>query len=86
MRAAMQDNSTIPIIATTPDRLASGFVASLARPGGNRRPARRAAEQIRTDREKARDAVLIGLIRLTGEISRKAYSPIRHLIAIWTLN
>jgi putative ABC transport system substrate-binding protein len=34
-RAAMQGTSTIPIIATTPDLLASGFVASLARPGGN---------------------------------------------------
>jgi putative tryptophan/tyrosine transport system substrate-binding protein len=34
-RAAMQATSTIPIIATTPDLLESGFVASLARPGGN---------------------------------------------------
>jgi putative tryptophan/tyrosine transport system substrate-binding protein len=34
-RAAMQGTSTIAIIATTPDLLASGFVASLARPGGN---------------------------------------------------
>jgi len=34
-RAVMQGTSTIPIIATTPDLLASGFVASLARPGGN---------------------------------------------------
>jgi putative ABC transport system substrate-binding protein len=35
VRAAMQATSTIPIIATTPDLLASGFVSSLARPGGN---------------------------------------------------
>jgi putative tryptophan/tyrosine transport system substrate-binding protein len=34
-RAVMEGTSTIPIIATTPDLLASGFVASLARPGGN---------------------------------------------------
>lgn len=34
-RAAMQGTSTIPIVATTPDLLESGFVASLARPGGN---------------------------------------------------
>ena len=34
-RALIQATSTIPIIATTPDLLASGFVASLARPGGN---------------------------------------------------
>jgi hypothetical protein len=34
-RAAMQATSSIPIIATTPDLLASGFVSSLARPGGN---------------------------------------------------
>jgi putative ABC transport system substrate-binding protein len=34
-RAVMQGTSTIPIIATTPDLLASGFVASLARPEGN---------------------------------------------------
>jgi putative ABC transport system substrate-binding protein len=33
--ALVQATSTIPIIATTPDLLASGFVASLARPGGN---------------------------------------------------
>ena len=35
VRAAMQGTTFIPIIATTPDLLASGFVASLARPGGN---------------------------------------------------
>jgi putative ABC transport system substrate-binding protein len=34
-RAAMQATSSIPIIATTPDLLASGFVSNLARPGGN---------------------------------------------------
>jgi len=34
-RALVQGTSTIPIIATTPDLLASGFVTSLARPGGN---------------------------------------------------
>jgi putative tryptophan/tyrosine transport system substrate-binding protein len=34
-RALMAGPSTIPIIATTPDLLSSGFVASLARPGGN---------------------------------------------------
>jgi putative tryptophan/tyrosine transport system substrate-binding protein len=34
-RAIMQGTSTVPIIATTPDLLASGFVTSLARPGGN---------------------------------------------------
>jgi putative tryptophan/tyrosine transport system substrate-binding protein len=34
-RAAKQATSSIPIIATTPDLLASGFVSSLARPGGN---------------------------------------------------
>src|SRR5207253_10096952 len=34
-RALVAGTSTIPIIATTPDLLASGFVASLARPGGN---------------------------------------------------
>jgi putative ABC transport system substrate-binding protein len=34
-RALVHATSTIPIIATTPDLLASGFVASLARPGGN---------------------------------------------------
>ncbi len=34
-RALVQATSTIPIIATTPDLLASGFVRSLARPGGN---------------------------------------------------
>src|SRR5262249_21969024 len=35
VQAAMEGTSTIPIIATTPDLLASGFVASLAHPGGN---------------------------------------------------
>jgi putative ABC transport system substrate-binding protein len=34
-QAAKEATSTIPIIATTPDLLASGFVSSLARPGGN---------------------------------------------------
>ena len=34
-RALMAATSTIPIIATTPDLLTSGFVTSLARPGGN---------------------------------------------------
>jgi putative tryptophan/tyrosine transport system substrate-binding protein len=34
-KALMAATSTIPIIATTPDLLASGFVTSLARPGGN---------------------------------------------------
>jgi putative ABC transport system substrate-binding protein len=34
-RALVHGTSTIPIIATTPDLLASGFVTSLARPGGN---------------------------------------------------
>ena len=34
-RALVDGTSGIPIIATTPDLLASGFVASLARPGGN---------------------------------------------------
>jgi putative ABC transport system substrate-binding protein len=34
-RALMAGTSTIPIIATAPDLLSSGFVASLARPGGN---------------------------------------------------
>jgi len=34
-RAAMQATSSIPIIATAPDLLASGFVSNLARPGGN---------------------------------------------------
>jgi putative tryptophan/tyrosine transport system substrate-binding protein len=34
-RALVAGTSTIPIIATTPDLLSSGFVASLARPGGN---------------------------------------------------
>jgi len=33
--ALIASTSTIPIIATTPDLLASGFVSSLARPGGN---------------------------------------------------
>jgi putative tryptophan/tyrosine transport system substrate-binding protein len=33
--ALIAGTSTIPIIATTPDLLASGFVSSLARPGGN---------------------------------------------------
>lgn len=34
-RAAMQATSSIPVIATAPDLLASKFVANLARPGGN---------------------------------------------------
>ncbi len=34
-KALMAATSTVPIIATTPDLLASGFVTSLARPGGN---------------------------------------------------
>jgi putative ABC transport system substrate-binding protein len=34
-RALVVGTSTIPIIATTPDLLSSGFVTSLARPGGN---------------------------------------------------
>jgi putative ABC transport system substrate-binding protein len=34
-QAAKTATSTIPIISTTPDLLASGFVASLAYPGGN---------------------------------------------------
>jgi len=34
-RALMAATSTVPIIATTPDLLTSGFVTSLARPGGN---------------------------------------------------
>ena len=33
--ALVAATSTVPIIATTPDLLASGFVTSLARPGGN---------------------------------------------------
>ena len=33
--AAIKATRTLPIIATTPDLLASGFVPSLARPGGN---------------------------------------------------
>jgi putative tryptophan/tyrosine transport system substrate-binding protein len=33
--ALIGGTSTIPIIATTPDLLASGFVSNLARPGGN---------------------------------------------------
>jgi putative ABC transport system substrate-binding protein len=34
-RALVAATSTIPIIATTPDLLSSGFVTSLARPGGS---------------------------------------------------
>jgi ABC-type uncharacterized transport system substrate-binding protein len=34
-RALVAATSTVPIIATTPDLLTSGFVTSLARPGGN---------------------------------------------------
>jgi putative ABC transport system substrate-binding protein len=34
-RVLVAGTSTIPIIATTPDLLSSGFVTSLARPGGN---------------------------------------------------
>src|SRR5258708_36092870 len=34
-KALMAATSTVPIIATTPDLLTSGFVTSLARPGGN---------------------------------------------------
>ena len=34
-QAAKRATSTIPIISTTPDLLASGFVANLAHPGGN---------------------------------------------------
>jgi ABC-type uncharacterized transport system substrate-binding protein len=34
-RALVEATSTIPIIATSPDLLGSGFVTSLARPGGN---------------------------------------------------
>jgi putative ABC transport system substrate-binding protein len=34
-RAAKERTSTIPILAMTPDLLESGFVASLAHPGGN---------------------------------------------------
>jgi putative ABC transport system substrate-binding protein len=34
-RALVEATSTIPIIATTPDLLGSGFVTSLARPGAN---------------------------------------------------
>jgi ABC-type uncharacterized transport system substrate-binding protein len=34
-RELIAHTSTIPIIATTPDLLASGFVSSLTRPGGN---------------------------------------------------
>jgi putative tryptophan/tyrosine transport system substrate-binding protein len=34
-RAAVQATSSIPIIATAPDLLASGFVSNLAHPGGN---------------------------------------------------
>jgi putative ABC transport system substrate-binding protein len=34
-RALIAHTSTIPIIATTPDLLASGFVSSLTRPGSN---------------------------------------------------
>ena len=34
-RALIAHTSTIPIIATAPDLLASGFVSSLTRPGGN---------------------------------------------------
>jgi putative tryptophan/tyrosine transport system substrate-binding protein len=33
--AAMKATRTVPVIATTPDLLSSGFVSSLARPGGN---------------------------------------------------
>jgi putative ABC transport system substrate-binding protein len=35
IKAAMQGTSSIPILATAPDLLDSGVVASLARPGGN---------------------------------------------------
>jgi putative ABC transport system substrate-binding protein len=35
IEAARRGTSAVPIIATAPDLLASGFVASLARPGGN---------------------------------------------------
>jgi putative ABC transport system substrate-binding protein len=35
IRAAQQATSTIPIIGNTGDLVASGFIASLARPGGN---------------------------------------------------
>jgi len=35
VRAAMQETTTVPIIATAPDLLASSFVASLPHPGGN---------------------------------------------------
>jgi putative tryptophan/tyrosine transport system substrate-binding protein len=34
-RAAKQATSTVPILATAPDLLASGFIESLSRPGGN---------------------------------------------------
>jgi putative ABC transport system substrate-binding protein len=34
-RAVKDATSSVPIVATTPDLLESGFVASLARPGGN---------------------------------------------------
>ena len=35
IRAAQQATGTIPIIGSTGDLVASGFIASLARPGGN---------------------------------------------------
>lgn len=35
VRAAMQETTAVPIIATAPDLLASSFVASLPHPGGN---------------------------------------------------
>src|ERR1700732_4340472 len=34
-RAAKEDTWTIPILALTPDLLTSGFITSLAHPGGN---------------------------------------------------
>jgi putative ABC transport system substrate-binding protein len=34
-RAAQQGTTSIPIVSTSPDPVGSGFVASLARPGGN---------------------------------------------------
>ncbi|HEV2547965.1 MAG TPA: ABC transporter substrate-binding protein [Stellaceae bacterium] len=35
VQAAMQQTAAVPIVATAPDLFASGFVASLAHPGGN---------------------------------------------------
>jgi putative tryptophan/tyrosine transport system substrate-binding protein len=75
VRAAQRATKTLPILAVAEDRVRSGFVASLAKPGGNTTGVSILAAELNSKRQKILTEVVPGVRRIATLADANSFSP-----------